>query len=204
MKALPYLLAYLMLLGGTACDGPRKACRKAEGLMARAVQKCPELMQLQERIDTVVVVVPGAVDSGSTGYTQADMDSVEALCSTLLNRALQQQQRPAAQPTMERVVERMRTHLCDLEPVELRDSVLALKIWTEAGELRYWYQVEPRKATTTVRTVHAQVAAKPCPPAGVASWYRTAFWILASLLLLGLACVVLIVVNAMRHAEHYG
>lgn len=171
--------------------------------MARAVQKCPELMQPMVRIDTVTVLVPGASDTGSTGYTQADLDSVAALCLDLL-----EQQRPVVDSTprtpTQVLVDRMRVQLCDLEPVELQDSLLNLKIWTQGGELRYWYEVEPRLVKAPVTTVVPQVVANPCPPAGVASWYRTAFWILATLILLGVAFVVLLVLKSLQHADPQG
>jgi hypothetical protein len=99
---------------------------------------------------------------------------------------------------VEPVVQRMRAHLCDLDPVQVNDSALNLRIWTQNGQLRYWYHVLPQVVKTQVKTVQAQVVAKECPPPGVASWYRTAFWWLVALLAVGVSVVVLMVWRGMR------
>jgi hypothetical protein len=179
-KLLPYILLTVVMLGGTACGGPRKACRSAEGLLAKAVQKCPDLLKAHVEHDTVQVLIPGHGASGETGYTAADMDSVVAMCNDLLNRALAEENNRAqlrnATANTERVVDRMRVQLCDLEPVTHADSLIQLKMWTANGKLQYWYRVLPRIVDVGVTTTVPQVVAKDCPPPGVAHWYRTALW----------------------------
>jgi hypothetical protein len=70
----------------------------------------------------------------------------------------------------------MRSELCRLAPVNVADSLIELKIWTQGHALRYWYRVLPRVATAAVTTQVPQVVSQACPPAGVAHWYRTALW----------------------------
>lgn len=164
-----------------ACSQPRKAaergCRKANRHMAKAIMLCPDLLRTEARVDTVTVVVAGATDSGQTGYTAADMDSITAICNDLLNTMMVRDVRKSDElEERERTIARMRTELCRLSPVNVADSLIELKIWTQGHALRYWYRVLPRVATAAVTTNVPQVVSQACPPPGVAHWYRTALW----------------------------
>jgi hypothetical protein len=138
--------------------------------MAKAIMLCPDLLRTEARVDTVTVVVAGATDSGQTGYTAADMDSITAICNDMIVRKSDEL------AERERTIARMRTELCRLAPVNVADSLIELKIWTQGHALRYWYRVLPRVATAAVTTQVPQVVSQACPPPGVAHWYRTALW----------------------------
>ena len=163
-----------LLVALAACSQPRKAaergCRKANRHMAKAIMLCPDLLRTEARVDTVTVVVAGATDSGQTGYTAADMDSITAICNDMIVRKSDEL------AERERTIARMRTELCKLSPVNVADSLIELKIWTQGHALRYWYRVLPRVATAAVTTQVPQVVSQACPPPGVAHWYRTALW----------------------------
>lgn len=202
MKSSLVLFTFCSVLFVGACSTTRKACERANGHMAKAVQMCPDLLTAKERVDTVTVYLPGSAGAGEGSYTQAEMDSVAHLCSTLLAAAQRKVGEAYAanrkESAVEPLVQRMRANLCDLQPVELNDSALILRIWTERGQLRYYYHVLPQVAKAPVKSVVAQVVTKECPPEGVASWYRTAFWWLVALLACGVAIVVLMVWRALR------
>lgn len=200
-----FLISFGFVLLATACGGPRKACRKAEGMLAKAVLKCPELLENRTTHDTITVVVPGKAGAGERGYTQAHMDSLARLCSELLARA---QDRSTARgkelhalQTAEPVVQRIREEVCRFDAITVADSSLMLKIWSEGGKVRYWYYVLPQVRKQVVSTTHPQVVAKQCPPPGVASWYRTAFWWLAVFLLLGFGTVVWLFANVIMRGN---
>jgi hypothetical protein len=219
MRANSRILVYgLLALMAMSCTQPRKAaqraCAKAERHMAKAIYKCPDLLKQHVQHDTVTVYLPGTTDQGETGYTQADMDSMMHLCGELMAR-VQERARIANQKvaTLESekeyrretlrqaqgdITKRMRMALCDLEAVTVTDSLLHLKIWTEGGKLKYWYNVLPRTAQAAVTTVTTQVATKECPPAGVASGWRTYAITITSLLLLALVIVGLMVFQGLR------
>jgi hypothetical protein len=145
--------------------------------MAKAIMLCPDLLRTEARVDTVTVVVAGATDSGQTGYTAADMDSITAMCNDLLNTMMVRDVRKSDElEERERTIARMRSELCKLAPVNVADSLIELKIWTQGHALRYWYRVLPRVATAAVTTQVPQVVSQACPPPGVAHWYRTALW----------------------------
>jgi hypothetical protein len=69
------LLAIAVLL--VACN----PCRKAQGLLNKAVRICPEMAQL--RTDTLRTTLPGDSTAGNVDYYGEDLDSVAAACSQL-------------------------------------------------------------------------------------------------------------------------
>lgn len=195
MRTNSRILMYgLLALMAMSCTGPRKAlqraCAKAERHMAKAIYLCPDLLKPIVQHDTVEVLVQGGSAEGATGYTQADMDSLSKLCSELVayaqsrassaRRELEEERRTKRTgKTTPDVVSRLRKSVCELEPVMHADSLITLKMWTEDGKLRYRYQILPRTAKAVTTHTSTQVAVQaPCPPEGVASWYRTWFWAL--------------------------
>lgn len=83
-SAAPLLLiAAFGLLQGCALfrPSPQAQCRRANGLINRAVRICPESATL--RTDTHTVVLPGDSATGGTPFLPADIDSINAACAQL-------------------------------------------------------------------------------------------------------------------------
>lgn len=187
------LLGIVLLMAMVACNPAKRQCRKADGLLARAVKKCPDLMKPVVQHDTVEVWLPGSASAGEGKYTQVEMDSLVMACSAIVG-ALQRSAADATdnaraanakQATANSAVARLRSAVCNLETVTVADKDVLLKIWTENGQIKYWYNVLPRSARAAIVTTIPQVAMTgDCPPCeGVASWYRVGFWILLVILI---------------------
>ena len=188
------LFALVALVAMVACNPAKRQCRKAEGLLAKAVKKCPSLLKPVVQTDTVTVWLTGSAAAGEAHYSQARMDSVVVSCSAIVG-ALRRSTEDATDRAddaearaqkAQAAIAQLRSAICEIEPVTVAEGDLLLKIWTENGKIRYVYHVLPRSAKAVVKTTSAQVAFNGnCPPCdGVASWYRIAFWILAALILL--------------------
>ena len=190
-------LPVLML---AACRTPRKACARAERKLARAVMQCPDLLTQQQLRDTVAITVPGDAGAGEATYTLADMDSVVALCNTLVNRSLRyntdrRKEHEAEAASLrhalradELELKRLRAYACRIDTVSVQDSLFSMRIWAEKGRLKYVYYVHPRTASTVVERTVPRVSLRdlPCPPQGVDERWR--LWCII------LACVLLLVV----------
>lgn len=186
-RTAAYMAMAGMLLLTTACGGPRKACRKAERHIARAVYMCPEVLEARVRRDTVTITLPGAVDSGSAALDSVNVDSLMAACAQLAEALAAERDLYAAavaqRPT--EVVRTIQRQLCQFATITVADTNLLLKIWAEDGQVRYWYNVLPQQVQVPVVTQETVVnPGNNCPPPGVAPWYRTFFWLLMALLLI--------------------
>ena len=164
-----------------ACSSPRKACRQGERLWAKAVYKCPQL--LVARIDTVYLAGDTLRDTlryapVATDSLLSACDSLRAAVEVLALNSLKQTERLGAQLKKVRALNQVRGNACQLEPMNVFTKDYDLSIWTDVlGTIRYDLVLHPRKV--------------PCPPCvttksepvtevkeGVATWYRTAFWLL--------------------------
>lgn len=188
-------LPVLML---AACRTPRKACVRAERNVARAVYLCPEILSATTRTDSVQVSVPGDAGAGEAQYTQAQMDSVVHLCNVLVNRSLKYNTEKRKEHEAEelafqqdlaqrdRELRQLRGYVCRFDTVVVEDSLFSLRVWADRDGIAYLYYVHPRTASATVTTTTPGVSLRdaPCPPVGVANWWRWVALILMGLLLL--------------------
>lgn len=182
-RCTPILILCVALL--SACGSPRKACRKADRHIARAVWLCPDVLHQ----DSATVTWPPTSDTIAAQPSRPDLDSLLAACRTL-NIALQAARLHAAPP--------LETHT----PISAAPSVKHAVAKVQAAACN-WEGFTERVGRVTI-TVHnidgtpvllvddpGEVRKVPCPPGvtqtvvtGVAGWYRPAFWILAVLLVL--------------------
>ncbi len=177
----------LLLVG---CDASKRACRKAEGMVAKATLLCPELLAERSRTDTFTVVLPGSSGNGSVPFDAVAMDSLPVI--------LHPHDAPSddAQADHPEKLQRLRTSLCSLRPVQVHDSLLDLRIWTQDGVIRYAYSVHPRVALRTVTTTTPTVVLREERTSGVHPLYRTAFWVVA---LLPIALLILLAIIRTRN-----
>lgn len=194
------ILSPIHLLAGMsvlllACSTPRKACRKAERLVARAVWKCPEILQLDTVRDTVAVTIPGRDSTGAATYADADPDSLAAVISQLsealdterrlfFNAARDIHARAEAERARQAATRNVRRTVCRFKPIHVFDGPLELHIKADGDSIQYAYALDATQLRVPVAT--------PCPPraqpgkatiTGVAEWYRTGFWVLIALLI---------------------
>lgn len=199
MSAIRTLFLFgLPVLMLAACRTPRKACARAERHVARAVYLCPEILRATTRTDTVTVTVPGDAGAGAAQYTQHQMDSVVHLCNVLVNRSLKyntekRKEHEAEEQVLQqhiaqagRELRQLRGYVCRFDTVVVEDSLFSLRVWADRDGIAYLYYVHPRTASATVTTTTPGVSLRdaPCPPVGVASWWRTVALIAMALLLL--------------------
>ena len=149
---MPILIMCMALLA--ACSSPRKACRKADRHISRAVWLCPDVLQRDSV--RVQVVVPGDSAIGELSYSQHEVDSLLAACAEL-ERSHGHDIDVVTLPVPERViVERFRSRVCAVAPVLDSTNTYRLRIWVDAtGALQYRLTVFPLVVDLT----------EPCPPA---------------------------------------
>jgi hypothetical protein len=176
----------LLLVG---CDASKRACRKAEGMVAKATLLCPELLAERSRTDTITVVLPGISGEGTVSFDAVAMDSLPVI---LRPRDIPTHDAQADHPQQ---LQQLRSSLCTLRPVQVHDSLLDLRIWTENGAIRYTYAVHPRIALRTVTTTTPTIKPREEHTTGVHPMYRTAFWVVA---LLPIALLILLAIIRTR------
>jgi hypothetical protein len=151
----------LFVVAFSRCNPTARQCRKAEQLIAKAVYKCPEAMTPQVRVDTVIMYTKPEAGAGERRYSQASVDSLATICAVLLRNNVD---------TVE-VIRRIVLNACAFDAITVADSSLLLKIWSENGRVRYWYNVLPQRVQAVVTTPIRTIASKPCPPVSrVRSW----------------------------------
>jgi len=170
MTLILLCLAAVLVCGMTGCKSPEeiaaakvaKACAKADVKMADAIHLCPSMMLPEVRVDTVVMYTKPEAGAGQRVYSQASVDSLATICAQLLRNNVD---------TVE-VVRRLVQRVCTFDTITVEDSALLLKIWTQDGKVRYWYNVLPQKVQAVVITPTQMINAKPCPPVvpRVKSW----------------------------------
>ncbi len=153
-----WVLVWSAVLALSACSTPRKACRRAKGMLSKAALICPEAVQL--RTDTVVITLPGDSVRGEA-MPVVDVDSLLAACSALAT-AHQRYMLDSARKTMRPAVRQVQRVACNVPPVyvDRPDAVLAIWWNAQAGSLDYALQVKPQKvkaAHTTPRLINGPV-----------------------------------------------
>lgn len=173
-----------------ACDAPRKACRKAERLTARAVWKCPDILKLDTVRDTVVITLPGDTITGEAIYAEADIMMILRQCDSLARAyadTVRHREDPAPRSeAIHNAVTTLRREACRIPPMHLDTAGLIIDIRVVDNGLEVDIIRMPQRVPVPV--------AIPCPPraqpgtgtyTGVAAWYASGFWLLLVL------CIVL-------------
>lgn len=187
------ILALAVLL--TACGTPRKACRKADRHMAKAVFLCPKV--LNARTDTVLVKLPGDTITIAVPWSEgpvntdtllAQCDSLRAAAEALALLSLDQNEAVRAElqraKALVRHVDGMRQQLCRVQDLHIERGDLTLHVWYDpvAHRLRASAKVRPRTIPCPNTTL--QVNAGNATITGVSPFWR---WL--ALLALGAAAV---------------
>lgn len=170
-----------------ACNTPRKACRKADRLIGRAVWLCPDVLSRDSA--TVVTKPDSAKFQAEAGLV--DVDSLLAACAAL-NSALMASQN-AIQPRepvsitplsirnskVIRAVASIQHAACDWQPFTDHFGRITVEV-KNLGGTPLLTVIDPGETTKV-----------PCPPTvnkvvvnGVATWYRTFFWVVICLVLI--------------------
>lgn len=176
---MKYGVMGLLLL--SACGGPRKACHKAERHMARAAWLCPGVLQA----DSATTTLPGTVATlPHPALQEAHLDSLEDACRQLAEALAAERELyaavlglrqpvPVATPRVVQAATAVQRVACQYQPMVYEHELFTLRM---AGG----------STPGIVVQVHDRQVAVPCPPrlvppqrAGVAPWYRGAFWVLA-------------------------
>lgn len=188
MRCTPILLLCVALT--TACSTPRKACRKAERHMARAVWLCPDILHQ----DSVAMAIPATKDSLAAAPASPDLDSLLEACRAL-NAVLE-----ADRHLRQEVAYTTNTPARPLYTPAHGVQLAVTKVQQAACNWQGFTQRVGR-ITITVRNINGapalmvddpgEVRKVPCPPSanktvitGVADWYRTAFWIIVGMVVL--------------------
>jgi hypothetical protein len=181
MKRAIIALASIALLA--ACSSSRKACRRAEGMIQKAVRICPEAAQL--RTDTVVITVPGDSVTLEAAYIQPDRDSLRAVIAQL-SEALDAERQLAtvdiasAKARTRRSLDRVRKNVCWFEPMTIESETARGIISVDsAGQVhaKCWCKPQRRTAEVTRQNV---IAGKVEVHGGIPWW----MWLLVALLCL--------------------
>lgn len=172
MKRASIALALLALLL-SACGSPKKACRRAQGYMHKAVLMCPEMAQLHT--DTVVITLPGDSVQGTLTYAPAEVQRILAACDSLAKANTTHDT-----TYIERRVVQLRRQACTVEPLNIDRPDMSLHVWQDklTGRLQYTAQLKPR----TVEAPHTvpQIIAGPVVVSGTSiPWYM---WVLVGAL----------------------
>jgi hypothetical protein len=151
----------LLVIAFTRCNPKARQCRKAEAKLADAIHLCPEIMLPQIKTDTIVLYTKPEAGAGERRYSQASVDSLATICAVLLCNNVD---------TVE-IIRRIVLNACAFDTINVVDSALVLRIWSQNGRVRYWYNVLPQKVQAVVTTPIRTIATKPCPPVSrVKSW----------------------------------
>lgn len=186
-------IAVLLLVG---CS----PCRKAQGLLNKAVRICPEMAQL--RTDTLRTTLPGDSTAGNVDYYGEDVDSVAAACvqlqeALLAERELYRISIDAASRVVMRTrlqvdslkrvlagkrtaVDRLRGDLCAFPSILDSTAEFRLRIWWTPEGVKYDRVLYAREVeqTHTVPTV----TAGPVITVRQSPWWLWLWAVLASLL----------------------
>lgn len=160
MKRAIIALASIALLL-SACSSPRKACRRAEGFIQKAVRICPEAAQL--RTDTVVITVPGDSVTLVAAYTEPDADSLRAVIAQL-SEALEAERElasidiAAAKARTRRALGNVQKLVCYHAPVTIDGETARGIMWVDStGRPRgkCWCKPQTGIGTITTQTITA-------------------------------------------------
>jgi len=205
MRLATLLLLTLLL---TACGAGRKVTRdkaKAQKHLAKAVWLDPSILKATEQ----EVELPGdSVVLPPVPYADVDLDSLVEACAEV-NRTLQRERDQLAHQLMalpgkgvvppkapnqavQSAVHRLREQACRYAPFTYDHELFTITA-SGGSTPNVEVSVKPRKASVPCPP---QVDMQPVIKVGVASWYRTFFWWVVSMVLLGVLGAVRF---AMRH-----
>lgn len=173
-------IAVLLLL---SCN----PCRKAQGLLNKAVRMCPEMAQLHT--DTLRTTLPGDSTAGNVDYYGEDLDSVAAACSQLqeallaerelyrisidaasrvvLRTRLQVDSLKKVLANKRTAVDRLRGDLCLFPSVYDSTALRRLRIWYTNDGPRYDLVLYPREVEqvhTVPQITQGEVVVKHSSP----------------------------------------
>jgi hypothetical protein len=181
------LVGLLVLM--SACSTPRKACRRADRLVAKAVYQCPDI--LRAKTDTVYVQLPGDTLLAEVQWSDSlvDTDSLLAACDSLrravevlalnsLNQSERLQDKVTRMRRVNDAAARLQREACRVEPLEIDRTDFTLKVWQDpsTGKLNAQVNVRPRTVPCPETTI--QVNPGNATVTGVARWYQLGFWLL--------------------------
>ncbi len=203
----PLSLVGLLVLV-SACSTPRKACRRADRLVAKAVYQCPDI--LRAKTDTVYVQLPADSALAQVQWSDSlvDTDSLLAACDSLrravevlaLNSLLQTerlQDQVARQRRVNEATARLQREACRVEPLEMERTDFTLKVWQDpiTGKLNAQVNVRPRTVPCPETTI--QVNPGNATVTGVATWWKV--WAIVATVLLAVALIALRWVTGNQH-----
>lgn len=203
MKISPNIALLMALMVLSACAQPRKACRRAEKHIAKAIYLCPEALHPDTTTRTATLQVPAESLMSELRWSQADMDSVLAACDQV-REALDQERAlyiagvttrsdkkstpmTATTPRAASAVAALRRQACQFEPFTLQND--RVKVTVRPGTDRPLITLEAKPWQQVVKC-------PPCPPQvtmgevkvdGGGRFYRYGFWCLLLLVLVYLA-----------------
>lgn len=176
--------ALLLLLLLTSCGLTRTPCERADRRLGRAIALCPERLQA----DTALVRLPGdSATLPAPAYAHLDVDSLEAACVQLAEALRAERDLYAAMmlaaprpgdpvenytAPVRRAAAAVRAQACRYAPFTYEHELFT--VIGRGGD-----------APNLQVRVKDRAVATPCPPKvemtrreGVATWYRTFFWVL--------------------------
>ncbi len=185
---LPLLL--VLLLNG--CGGAARKCVKAERQVAKAVYNCPGILTVKR--DTVFVQLPADTVVAEGAGVTTDVDSVLAACDSLraaaeafamttigLNNS--QQEEIARLARVSRALGSVRVQACTVPPIRFgnADATAIVVFNPTTGKLEGELWSHPRKVPCPTTAI--EVNPGNANIHGVATWYRTGFWLLVALII---------------------
>ncbi|MCB0790875.1 MAG: hypothetical protein KDB97_03840, partial [Flavobacteriales bacterium] len=188
---LLFVVGVALAVVASSCSTPRKACRRAQRHIARAVWLCPEALQADTTTRTITVQLPADTITRTFGWSDADVDSILAGCAQL--REALQAERDLAVLSGEHKgsgppVQAIRRAACAFQPFTLEND--RVKVTIRQGQDRPLVTLE-------AKAWHQTMECPPCPPRVAQGpvqvngpsgrFYRIGFWSLLLLLLLFLA-----------------
>lgn len=206
----------ILVLLAAACSSRRnaseRACARAEKHRAKAIWLCPQMLGMDSA--AIRFVIPGDTAVTTARWTDPEVDSLLAACEqfaaalaierSLFQFALEQRDSAAAVRATPppryngAATEAIRRLACAFEPITATTGLCIATV--RPGPNGPLLTVEQLPVDTTGKApCPPQVNPAPCPECtGVASWYRTAFWGIVSVLALGLCIVVLMIARSFR------
>ena len=176
-----------------ACNTPRKACRKADRLIARAVWKCPDVLKQ----DSATVITKPDTATFRAQPAEVATDSLLEACRQLNmglmvatwdppqpksgepGRAAPAQVPSTRKPSVSPAVKRVQASACAWKPFTEVFGRIVIEVKNQGGE------------PLLVVTDPGNTMKVPCPPVvsktvitGVAEWYRTFFWMVIGVFVL--------------------
>lgn len=185
----------LLVLFTAGCGAGARKCAKAERLVAKAVYKCPDILTVKR--DTVYVQLPADTVVAEGQNHDTDVDSVLAACDSLraaaeafalhtINLNHDQQAEIARARRLARALGSVRTTACTVPPLRFgnADATAVVAFNPATGKLEGHLWSHPRKVPCPTTAI--EVNPGNANIHGVASWYRTGFWLLLALIIVAL------------------